>query len=634
MRRFWSLAGERLVLAVIVLAYLVAAGGFALVTPFGEAPDEPAHLLYVDYLVTRHALPPIGATYYTNEAVQPPLYYTLCAAVAVAGRALTGADLSAPLAPPLQANPAWFDYTSNQVMLHPPEERWPLWPFVFRGLSILAGLGVVGLTYATARTLLPPPAPAAGPLVAAAFAALLPQANFIRASVSNETLAALIGAWVVLLLVQQLMRPYSRRRLVWLGVALGLGLLTKASTLALWPAVGAVLLVHRPVPWRLWLGDLVRLAAVAGALATPFYLWRWAVYGDPTAGAAWAAMLPPDSPWHLTDLFWLVDPFREVLWQSFWGVFGWQNVPLPVGFYYAFLGLTLLAVGGGAYLVARRALSPVQQAACGVLVAVMLLLYLLVILFSLRLVAWQGREMFPALSSICVLFGVGLGGLALGRAATGASFEAGPLLARGRRRVAAALAPAVTLGLLGVNLFSIVYVVAPALTPPPSVPPATRALALTAVVAALRVPAYVPPGGAHTFADVPPTDPAFAAVEAGAHAGLIAGYGCGSPGEPCDAARRPYFRPGASLVRGHLAKILVTARHWPLVTPARSPFADVPPTAPLYPYIATAAAHGVLTGTPCRAPRLPCDAPGQVYFGPSQVVVPAELKAVLTLARR
>ncbi len=628
MRWFWSLSRERLALGALLLCCLGAAGGFALVTPYGEAPDEPAHLLYVDYIVTRHGLPPIGATYYTNEAVQPPLYYALCAAVAVTGRALTGAGLDAPLTPPIQANPAWFAYTSNQVMLHPPAERWPLWPYVFRGLSILCGLGLVALTYATARTLLPPPAPAAGPLVAGAFAALLPQANFIRASVSNESLAALIGAWIVLLLVQHLTQPYSRRRVVWLGVALGLGLLTKASTLALWPAVGAVLLIHRAAPPRRLLGDLVRLAAVAGAIAAPFYLWRWAVYGDPTANTAWAAMLPPHSPWHLTDLFWLVDPFREALWQSFWGVFGWQLIPLPGWMYYAFLGVTLLAVGGGGYLVARRALTPAQRAACGVLVAVMLLLYLLVILFSLRLIAWQGREMFPALSSICVLFGVGLGGLVLGRAAV-----RGGALARWRRPLAGALAPAVTLGLLAVNAFSIVYVVAPQLTPPPASPAATRAQTLSAVVRALRVPPYVPPGGEYTFADVPPAHPAFAAVEAGAHAGLIAGYGCGSPGEPCDAARRPYFRPNAPLVRGHLAKILSIALHWPLVAPAQSPFADVAPDAPLYAYMATAAAHGVLSGTPCREPRLPCNATAQSYLGPSQVVFVDDLKAILTALR-
>jgi hypothetical protein len=210
----------------------------------------------------------------------------------------------------------------------------------------------------------------------------------------------------------------------------------------------------------------------------------------------------------------------------------------------------------------------------------------------------------------------------------------GGALARWRRPLAGALAPAVTLGLLAVNVFSIVYVVAPQLTPPPASPAATRALTLMAVTRAFGVPPYVPPGGEYTFADVPPTYPAFAAVEAGAHAGLIAGYGCGSPGEPCDAARRPYFRPNAPLVRGHLAKILSIALHWPLVAPAQSPFADVAPDAPLYAYMATAAAHGVLSGTPCREPRLPCNATAQSYLGPSQVVFVDDLKAILTALRR
>ena len=147
------------------------------------------------------------------------------------------------------------------------------------------------------------------------------------------------------------------------------------------------------------------------------------------------------------------------------------------------------------------------------------------------------------------------------------------------------------------------------------------------------MPAYVPPGGGHTFADVLPTHPAFAAIEAGAHAQLIAGYGCGGPGEPCDAPRRPYFRPDALLVRGHLAKILGTALHWPLSTPAQSDFADIAPAAPLYGFMETAAAQGVLPGTPCREPRLPCNAAAQPYFGPSQVVFLDELKAILAALR-
>src|SRR5437763_1441727 len=83
----------------------------------------------------------------------------------------------------------------------PAAQRWPLWPYVLRAFSILLGLGVVLLTYLTARVLVRPPAPAAVALAATAFAALLPQANFIRASIANENLADFFAAWLVLLLV-------------------------------------------------------------------------------------------------------------------------------------------------------------------------------------------------------------------------------------------------------------------------------------------------------------------------------------------------------------------------------------------------------------------------------------------------
>ena len=38
--------------------------------------------------------------------------------------------------------------------------------------------------------------------------------------------------------------------------------------------------------------------------------------------------------------------------------------------------------------------------------------------------------------------------------------------------------------------------------------------------------------------------------------GVIGGYQCGGPGEPCDSENRAYFRPYNTLTRGQLAKIL------------------------------------------------------------------------------
>jgi hypothetical protein len=344
------------------------------------------------------------------------------------------------------------------VFLHPPAERWPVWPYAFRTFSILLGLGVVLLTYATARSIVPHPASPLVPLTATAFAALIPEANFIRASVSNENLADLIGALLAWLLVRHVMEPYSMRRVFWLGVIFGAGLLAKLSVALFLLPVLWVFWVRKESNIRRLLRDLLLFGALAAAVAGWFYLYKWYVYGDPLALTAWRTMLPTDSDWQLTDLFWFQYPFRWLLWSSFWGVYGWQLIWMPDWIYYVFIGVTLLAVGGGLYLIARRTMTRDQLHASGVLVSVVLLMYALVIQASTYLIAWQGREMYPALSSVCVLFGLGLGGLCLGRSAV-RPVRAQPW----RYRLAVGAAASMAVFLLAVNLYSIIWVVLPAL---------------------------------------------------------------------------------------------------------------------------------------------------------------------------
>jgi hypothetical protein len=38
--------------------------------------------------------------------------------------------------------------------------------------------------------------------------------------------------------------------------------------------------------------------------------------------------------------------------------------------------------------------------------------------------------------------------------------------------------------------------------------------------------------------------------------GVMSGYPCGGPGEPCDEENRPYFRWNAQVTRGQAAKIV------------------------------------------------------------------------------
>ena len=63
----------------------------------------------------------------------------------------------------------------------------------------------------------------------------------------------------------------------------------------------------------------------------------------------------------------------------------------------------------------------------------------------------------------------------------------------------------------------------------------------------------LPPG---TFEDVVPGSAFYDYVETAVCHGVISGYACGGPGEPCDADHRPYFRPGNSATRGQIAKIV------------------------------------------------------------------------------
>ena len=142
----------------------------------------------------------------------------------------------------------------------------------------------------------------------------------------------------------------------------------------------------------------------------------------------------------------------------------------------------------------------------------------------------------------------------------------------------------------------------------------TRGQLAKIVVLGLAVPPHDPPAGQYTFADVPPSQPFFSVIEAAAGAGIVSGYACGGPGEPCDAGSRPYFRPGANVTRGQLAKIVAGAAGWPLSNPAAGTFADVAPGSAFYPFVETAVAHGIISGYACGGPGEPCDAQQRPYF--------------------
>ena len=74
---------------------------------------------------------------------------------------------------------------------------------------------------------------------------------------------------------------------------------------------------------------------------------------------------------------------------------------------------------------------------------------------------------------------------------------------------------------------------------------------------------------AQTFEDVAAGSTFYLYIERMASRGIISGYPCGGPFEPCVApANRPYFRPNNNATRGQMAKIAAAAFFPNCQTPA------------------------------------------------------------------
>lgn len=398
-------------LGVILLLYAGVGMLYSINTPIFEGADEPAHFDYVRTLASGDGLPLLnlqrasGANY---ELHQPPLYY---AAAALATFWIDTTD-----APALgRKNPhRTFDplaLTNRNLFVHTRAEAWPyqgatLAVHLARLISLLFGAGALLATYGLARTLFPArPEVWAG---AAAFVAFLPQFDFSSVIVSNDSAVICI----VTLALWQLARVAAqtdaragvrRRDLILLGFLAALAPLAKESGLAAPPFV---LLVLVPVMWQRagWRSALS--AALIVVLTFLLVAGWWFVLRHAVLGF-WVGNLRSSAP--VTDPLTLEGLLAQ--WQeieiSFWGLFGWDIVPLPQLVYDSLHWLSVLALAGVAVFVARGA--KVREV---VIVAALLLWTLLVLGAFVRWVSAtdqpHGRLLFPALPVFALLVCLGL----------------------------------------------------------------------------------------------------------------------------------------------------------------------------------------------------------------------------------
>ncbi len=408
---------------LLLLLFVLLASLSSVVTPPFETPDELWHYAYIQHLAEGNGLPVSGMqteALWKQEGGQAPAYYLAAAALTFW---IDQSDFPARYE---RINPhaaLGLPGTLGNVnyLLHYPDERWP-----WRG-SILAlhlvrffsvFLGVVTL-FAIFRTLCLLRARREA-LLGTALVAFIPQFIFISGSASNDnaiTAAAALLLWRLVLLLRATSTtatPQARDFLV-IGFLLGVALLSKLTGLALLPLVALtlVLVAWRARSWRVLLRGGTLVGASALLVAGWWYGRNVWLYGDWLALNVWESNVEarPAIGGPLT----LVGELRGLEF-SFWGLFGWFNLPYPAWVYTGFRLLEGLVVGGllaralGA--VRRRGLSPKGlgwRGWAGIVLLGWLLLVLAAWASFMRITfAAQGRLFFPALPTVALLMLRGL----------------------------------------------------------------------------------------------------------------------------------------------------------------------------------------------------------------------------------
>lgn len=376
----------RFALPLLLALYLIFAGLHARYAPTGatgyqNAPDEAAHVAYVRSLAQGH-LPTQASSAADPQAYewhQPPLYYALTSLVASSG------------------------YSGM---------RW---------ISILCGCISILLIYRASRLLFPE-----SPIVAvfaAGVASLLPEHIAITSTVNNDALLEVGFSATLLALFIAMKSGFTLWRAGWIGLFLGLTILTKATGLLLLPVFAFGLFL-------MWRGGEKSTHLFKGAVWSLTLIlvvsgWWFArngqLYGEWLPLQAFQrAFAQTAQAATMAEEFGGWGEYRRIVaqwsFQSFWAVYGTERtatngVPvfLPEQIYLLFGVLTLVAVGGltRAHFRRRVDFTESQLACIWILFAVFGLVAFSFVAFLTKYFQTQGRYLYPAMMPIAILLAIG-----------------------------------------------------------------------------------------------------------------------------------------------------------------------------------------------------------------------------------
>jgi hypothetical protein len=394
---------EHWAIVCIMVAFVVLGMRYSLTTPLFEIPDEPRHYLLVESLAYGRSLPTstvLRERWPLEDLHQPPLYHAVGAMLTrVVGQSAD--DVAYEPNPHAVLGQPGVQGNKN-ALLHMGDDDLPyhglvLVVHVLRVYSVLCATLTVLLTYLITGQVIGSKWRTVA-LAAAALVAFNPQFLFGSAGATNEGLGiALVTLVLYLALCVSWEEGYAYRSAIILGVSAGAAALAHPMGLAallLIPCAYACAAPQERSPWRARLRSPLMAMGIALAISGWWYVGHASALSAHVGGVGLA--------------FALQQAFR-----SYWGLFGWGNVPAGELFYAGVGIVSIIGAGGVLLLLAgeywRRGKFERRRFARFLLPGVWTLLVVGVKIWRACLGAQvEGRTLFSAISVISLTLVLGL----------------------------------------------------------------------------------------------------------------------------------------------------------------------------------------------------------------------------------
>jgi len=399
----------------ILLFYFIFGIGYMTATPIFEANDEIWHFGYLQHLRENGVLPQqsdTSETLYAQHGSQPPLYYGLMA-ILTAPFDIDDADSYRRLNPHVASNQPDSFGNKNLVMHDEPRSMLTgtgLAVLIVRALGLVLGAGTIVLVYKISAYIAPQrPAVA---LVAAAVTGLNPMFIFVSASVSNDSLAMILNAALVLLMLRTLRDRFKLRYSLGIGLLFALTSITKLTSMVLLPVlIGLGVFVwyrtkDRRGLYLFFFSLLIFWVVIAGW----WYIRNLQLYGEPFGIITMANIASQRGlNFNIINLLTEYQQFR----MSYWGLFGALNIQITPIFYILLDLMTFLSVIGCVLLILQLlairdfAYARYELRNLLLLLSIAALLWLGVLYWSMLTRTSEGRILFPLIAVISPLVAVG-----------------------------------------------------------------------------------------------------------------------------------------------------------------------------------------------------------------------------------